>query len=131
MTSRDKVVRRSGGRCEAMVLVNGVWTRCWDRPVEVHHVLTKARGGRHLDALGEDYHLMALCRYHHQAADGGEAYAGGLLIDGYVNKINGETIYYGSNEYLRRKYGGEFADETDKGKGFADNDAAGALAESS
>lgn len=114
MTSRDKVLARSGGRCEAMVLVNEVWARCWDRPVEVHHALTRARGGSHLDALGETAHLIALCRYHHQAADGGEAYDGGLLIDGYVIKIDGKTIYYGKNRYLRDRYG-EFADENDKG----------------
>lgn len=128
MTSRDKAIKRSGGRCEAMVLVNGVWARCWDRPVDVHHALTRARGGRLLDEVGEDRHLICLCRYHHQAADGAEAYDGGLLIDGYANTINGKIRYYGSNEYLRDKYG-EFADETHEGERPSDHHAAGAVAE--
>jgi hypothetical protein len=93
-------------RCQAMVLVAGVWTRCWDMPTEDHHMLTRARGGRILDDVGETYHHIFLCRRHHANADGAEAYEGGLLIDGYVTRENGRVVYYGTDEYLKEKYRG-------------------------
>ena len=47
------------GGCEAMIqLYNGTWTRCWRKPTESHHMLTRARGGRILDEVGETYHLI-------------------------------------------------------------------------
>jgi len=104
----DRVKLRSEGKCEAMVFieVTGVWTRCWKQPVEVHHMLTRGRGGAVLDKAGEIYHLIALCPRCHAASDGGEAYEGDLLIDGYVitNELE-EPKYLGSDKYLRRKYG--------------------------
>lgn len=92
--------------CEAMVEVNGVWTRCGRRPTESHHLLTRARGGRILDAVGETYHLINLCPRCHRAADGAEAYERGLLINGYVTWSPDKThpIYVGTNEYLSAKY---------------------------
>jgi len=105
MKARDKAMHRAGGRCEAEVEVNGVWTRCFDNDVEVHHKLTRARGGTILDKAGEDYHLVVLCRKHHRQSDGIDAYVGGLLIDGYVVSINGRPKYYGQDEYLKEKYG--------------------------
>lgn len=101
------VRERANGKCEAMVkLKNNVWTRCWQGPVEVHHMLTRARGGAILDKAGETYHLIALCPACHRASDGGEAYAGELLIDGYVTTNQyGNPVYHGSDNYLRGKYG--------------------------
>lgn len=99
--NRDLVRKRANNRCEAMIKVNGVWTRCFRLGIEVHHMLTRARGGAQLDAMGEIYHLIALCPQHHRAADGEEAYQGGLLIDGYM--VNGK--YQGTDKYLRSKYG--------------------------
>jgi hypothetical protein len=84
---------------------SGRWTRCGLGPIEVHHALTKARGGRILDSVGETYHLIALCPRCHRMADGGAAYAGGVLIDGYVTRDNDEwPVYSGSDEYLSEKY---------------------------
>lgn len=104
----DKVKIRSQGKCEAMVFIEktGAWTRCWRQPVEVHHMLTRGRGGAVLDKAGEVYHLIALCPRCHAASDGGEAYDGELLIDGYVITDEfGQPKYSGSDKYLRRKYG--------------------------
>lgn len=81
-----------------------VWTRCGMKPVEVHHALTRARGGGLLDEVDEDYHLIVLCKKHHAAADGGAAYEGDLLIDGYVLHERGKLVYYGTDEYLSKRY---------------------------
>lgn len=101
----NPVHERSGYRCEALIEVNGVFARCWGKPVETHHMLTRARGGAILDAAGEIYHLIDLCPSCHRQADGGEAYAGGLLIDGYMTTVNGRPAYVGTDEYLRNRYG--------------------------
>lgn len=91
--------------CEAMVLVyTGAWTRCWRKPTERHHLLTRGRGGRVLDEIGETYHISHLCHIHHRMADGGDAYAGGLLIDGYVVTEGDRVVYYGTDEYLTARY---------------------------
>lgn len=92
-------------RCEAMVYIqrSGVWTRCGRRGADLHHRLTRARGGLILDKAGETYHLMYLCRQHHSVAhDQGSAFESGLLLEGYV--LPG-PIYTGPDEYLSRKYG--------------------------
>jgi hypothetical protein len=91
--------------CEAMLEVApDVWTRCWRQPTETHHALTRARGGRILDEVGETYHLIHLCRNHHAWSDGGQAYGAGLLIDGYVNREGDVVVYQGSDRYLSEKY---------------------------
>lgn len=105
--ARRKVWERSDCYCEAMRRkYNGVYTRCWGMPIEVHHLLTRGRGGDVLDAVHETYHLIALCPQCHKAADGAEAYAGDLLIDGYVlwNADKTWPEYTGSDDYLSRKY---------------------------
>jgi hypothetical protein len=109
-TPRDLVIQRSGGRCEAMVRVwtgtKYLWTRCFREPVDVHHRLTRARGGHLLDELGEIYHLMALCRQHHSHdADGRYAHESGLLIDGQMFYAGGTYWYEGSDTYLKDNYG--------------------------
>lgn len=103
---RTALYDRSGEMCEAMVATNrGIYTRCWRRPVEIHHLLTRARGGGILDAAGETYHLICLCNEHHAMSDGGDAYAGGLLIDGYVtSNKRGRPIYHGSDIELSERY---------------------------
>jgi hypothetical protein len=83
----------------------GIYSRCWTQPVEAHHLLTRARGGAILDSVGEIYHLIHLCRYHHNMSDGSDAYAGGLLIDGYMTTVKGKPVYNGSDRYLKEKYG--------------------------
>lgn len=109
MTNIDDVRKRSGGNCEAMVWIESaeVWARCGRRPVEVHHMLTRARGGAVLDAIGETYHLAALCPRCHSASDGAAAYDGGLLIDGYVTSTPLGPVYTGTDTYLSHKYSGE------------------------
>lgn len=106
MTNRDRVISRSGGLCEAMVgLDNDVWTRCFKGPVEVHHRLTRARGGAVLDELNETHHLIALCPGHHRMADGAEAYRTGLLLDGQMIRDGSRHFYTGTDSYLRARYG--------------------------
>ena len=101
---RDQVIERSGGQCEAMVRVNQVWTRCGISPVEDHHALTRARGGAVLDEVGEIYHHVALCRKHHRDVDE-FGFDSGLMIQGWVYKINGVVAYSGPDQYLKNKYG--------------------------
>lgn len=93
--------------CEAMVHVGRTWTRCGRTPTDLHHRLTRARGGAVLDEVGETYHHMRLCRSHHQMADGAVAYETGLLLDGYVTtcKKCQQPIYAGSDVYLTGRYG--------------------------
>lgn len=82
------------------------WTRCFREPIEVHHRLTRARGGGLLDELGEIYHLIALCHQHHRNdADGGLAYESGLLLDGRMYYAGGVYWYEGSDAYLKDNYG--------------------------
>lgn len=91
--------------CEAMVRIRQVWTRCGRNPTELHHRLTRARGGLILDDVGETYHLMHLCRQHHNVAhDQGSAFENGLLLDGYVISGPEGPIYSGSDEYLSERY---------------------------
>ena len=104
--ARSAVKSRSGGSCEAMVQIrSGMWTRCWVKPIEIHHLLTRARGGNVLDARKETYHLIGLCRKHHEMSDGGDAYMSGLLIDGYVVTEKGRPVYYGTDPVLNERYG--------------------------
>ena len=67
-------------------------------------MLTRSRGGRVLDEVGETYHLIRLCHKHHAMSDGGAAYEAGLLIDGYAITEGGRVVYYGTDEYLSNKY---------------------------
>lgn len=69
---REQLYERSGMACEAMVATkSGVYARCWAKPVEVHHLLTRARGGTS-GSSGRDNHLICLCNKHHQMSDGGD-----------------------------------------------------------
>jgi hypothetical protein len=102
---RKEINYRSGKMCEAMVLTGAIWTRCWKSPVEIHHLLTRARGGHILDYVDEVYHLIALCKQHHRDADSGEGFAGGLMIDGYVLWKHNKPYYQGTDIYLKETYG--------------------------
>jgi hypothetical protein len=101
MKNIELVRQRSGGNCEAMIWVESaeVWSRCGGRPVEVHHVLPRSRGGTILDAVGETYHLIATCNRCHT-----EAHTGQMMIDGYVTGKTGRPVYHGTDEYLLTKY---------------------------
>lgn len=104
---RREVLKRSLGRCEAFIQVDDrTPRRCPEMATDIHHLLTKARGGENLDKVGEVYHLIHLCRQCHTACDGGEAYDGGMLIDGSVewDRLRQKPVYRGSDTYLRRKY---------------------------
>ena len=103
-------------RCEALVSQQKrrgkhfevMFVPCGKTGAELHHKLTRARGGLILDAVGESYHQIYLCREHHGVAhDQGGAFAKGLLIDGYVTTEHGRPRYVGSDEYLLSKYGGK------------------------
>lgn len=81
--------------------LSGIWTRCFRSPVEVHHALTRARGGLILDEHGEIAHLIALCNQHHRAAHGPGGHEAGLMIDGYVTTgADGTPDYQGSDRRL-------------------------------
>lgn len=100
---REKVMERSGGMCEAMIRLPRTWTRCGKSPVEDHHMLTRARGGLVLDEVGETYHHLALCPYHHRMVD--DAGVGsGLIIKGTVRSEAGRPVYFGPDGYLSQKY---------------------------
>lgn len=89
-----------------MVKLPRTWARCGRHPVEVHHALTRSRGGDLLDSLGETYHLIALCPAHHRMVDdmGSES---GLMIDGYVLRDGTRIVYTGPDDYLTEHYGPE------------------------
>jgi hypothetical protein len=116
--ARKFVLDRSGGMCEAEVQVpmgsasqyetnKVLWTRCGKSPVEVHHALTRGRGGGSLDLVEETYHLIALCPACHRSADGMDAYLGDLLIEGSVtwDPARRMPVYYGPDQFLTEKYG--------------------------
>jgi|SRR4051812_27864499 hypothetical protein len=101
-------------RCEAMVLVKGVNTRhhremyvcCGKDNAQLHHKITRARGGLLLDAVGETYHQMYLCVHHHADAHDQPAFDNGLLIRGsVVTGVDGRPYYTGPDEYLSEHYG--------------------------
>ena len=65
-------------------------------------MLTRARGGLILDELGEQAHLITLCRVHHNFAHTEAGYEAGLMIDGYVTTgADGRAVYQGSDARLR------------------------------
>lgn len=106
MSNRDRVIVRSHGLCEALVNIkHQVWTRCFKNPVEVHHMLTRSRGGLILDELNETHHLIALCPDHHRVAHAPGGHAAGLMIDGYMVRDGAHHYYEGSDSYLRARYG--------------------------
>lgn len=100
-------------RCEAMVLIksptrpDGLYHACGKEPADLHHKLTRSRGGLILDEAGETHHHLYLCREHHaHAHDEGHGYANGLLIRGYViTHTDGRPMYIGPDEYLSERYG--------------------------
>lgn len=85
----------------------GMYVCCGQQGADLHHKLTRARGGLILDKAGETYHQMYLCRTHHQKAhDEGSAYDAGLLIRGYVvTGADNRPYYTGPDEYLNERYG--------------------------
>jgi hypothetical protein len=98
-------------RCEAMVLYKTSrgdrYAACGRDGADLHHKLTRARGGLILDAAGETYHHLYLCREHHQVAhDRAQAFESGLLIHGYVITGPSNTPQYtGPDAYLTEHYG--------------------------
>jgi hypothetical protein len=98
-------------RCEAMVEIVGRtktnYIPCGVEGADLHHKITRARGGKILDAAGEKYHLLYLCREHHNIAhDTDTAYERGLLIHGYViTGVDGRPLYTGPDAYLTEHYG--------------------------
>jgi hypothetical protein len=104
-------------RCEALVsqqktgrkYYEVMFVPCGAENAELHHKLTRGRGGHVLDKAGETYHHIRLCRDHHAMAhDQDNAFANGLLIAGYViTGPNGSPLYTGPDEYLTEKYGAD------------------------
>lgn len=94
-----------------MILMKGarkeMYVCCGRDPADLHHKLTRARGGLILDAAGETYHHLYLCREHHGVAhDEGSAFGNGLLIRGAVTTgTDGRPLYIGPDEYLTEHYG--------------------------
>ena len=99
-------------RCEAMIPINlGTGQRyvmCGALDADLHHKLTRARGGLILDEAGETYHHLYLCRQHHAIAHDQPAFENGLLIEGsVVTGPDGKPVYTGPDEYLTQHYGKE------------------------
>ena len=99
-------------RCEAMVLITsaprpkGLYHQCGKEPADLHHKLTRARGGLILDEAGETYHHLYLCREHHNIAHSEPAFDNGLLVRGYVTThVDGRPLYVGPDAYLTEHYG--------------------------
>jgi hypothetical protein len=105
---RQLIYARSQGRCEVFVEYenSALRGRCTRKGMEIHHMVTKARGGVVLDNAYETAHLIHLCREHHAWSDGKQAYDAGLLIEGYVttDKQTGRPKYLGPDPELRRLY---------------------------
>lgn len=80
--------------------------RCTNRAVEIHHRLLRSHGGNLLDHYYEMYHLMHLCTDCHHAAQGTEAYEGGLIISGLVtiDVVRDWPMYQGPDPYLSERY---------------------------
>lgn len=92
-------------RCEALVQVGERYVPCGRDNADLHHKITRARGGEILDRAGETYHQMRLCREHHSYAhDNDSAYEGGLLLRGYVFTGRTGVVYIGPDDYLSQKY---------------------------
>lgn len=106
MNARAEVIRRSYGMCEAMVRLPRAYARCGRSPVDVHHALKRSRGGHLLDVVGETYHLIALCRSCHMAAEAENDWEAGLILHGYVStdSTTGWPIYTGPDPYLTATY---------------------------
>lgn len=106
---RRKVIKRSRGMCEMMIdYGTGLGAhRCTNPASDIHHMLTKARGGEALDRVQETYHLLHLCRPCHLASDGASAYEGGFLIEGSAiwDSMMQKPIYSGPDTYLTKAYG--------------------------
>ena len=102
-------------RCEALVGITSprtnrlMYVPCGALDADLHHKLTRARGGLILDHAGETYHHMYLCRAHHGVAhDEGHAFERGLLIAGsVVSGPDGKPVYTGPDEYLNEHYGSQ------------------------
>jgi hypothetical protein len=102
-------------RCDALVAQQKkgrkyyevMFVPCGVPNADLHHKLTRARGGLILDKAGETYHHLYLCRDHHAMAhDEDNAFANGLLIRGYViTGVDDKPRYFGPDEYLTEKYG--------------------------
>src|SRR5262245_20145173 len=92
-------------RCEALVMIHDRYWPCGKEDAQLHHKLTRARGGLILDRAGETYHQMWLCVEHHAVAHDAPAFDNGLLLRGFVKTgPRGEPIYSGPDEYLSEKY---------------------------
>jgi hypothetical protein len=82
------------------------YVMCGKPDAQLHHKLTRARGGLLLDAVHETYHLMYLCAEHHAVAHDAPAFDNGLLIRGSViTGPNDTPVYTGPDEYLTEHYG--------------------------
>lgn len=83
------------------------YAMCGVLPADLHHRITRARGGKILDNAGETYHLMRLCRKHHKVAHDEPAMDSGLLLPGSVTTCPTckRPKYIGSDPYLTEKYG--------------------------
>lgn len=99
-----RVRSRSLGMCEAMIKLPRAWARCGRTDIQIHHRLTRARGGLLLDEVGEMYHLMALCWRHHNLAHDNEAFKNGLLLPGYALRFDTKVLYQGEDPYLSEVY---------------------------
>ena len=103
--------RRAEGQCEVLIQFGYQWNRCPGFADDVHHMLPRSRGGLILDKAHEEYHLVVLCRVHHQQIHENphDAEVRSLTIEGRVmtDKLTGRPRYIGPDRYLSRKYGDE------------------------
>lgn len=107
MNVHDRVVARAQAHCEVMAPVRDRHTRCGLPTTEVHHRLTRSRGGNALDAVGETYHLICICRSHHNWVHQniGQATQTGLYLLGQAWLAgDGQAVYRGPDPYLSSLY---------------------------
>lgn len=104
---QDLVRARADNHCEALIKVRGVFTRCGIYSEDVHHRLLRKRGGNALDSVGELYHLIALCRRHHNWVHQHpeQATVSGLYIRGQAWVEGNRVVYQGPDDYLTAHYG--------------------------
>lgn len=124
MTSYSVVHQRSFGHCEVMVRVNQLFTRCGRRATDVHHKVTRSRGGLLLDSVDEVYHLVHLDRRHHDWVhhNVGAAERAGLYIPGQVYLVGDQVTYRGPDRYLMKHYGPSVIDRPETSRRIVEFD---------
>lgn len=109
---RLKTFKRDRWRCQAEWLGEGGPVGCVAVATDLHHMLSRSRGGTLLDMVRETYHLVALCHTCHmrvhQSGDPARRASDHVMltIDGSVltDRMTGRPSYTGTDSTLRERY---------------------------